>query len=153
MPPDRTDDGLRAAMELRRRLPGTGVLILLQFCEPAYVLELVGEGHAGVGYLLKERVGDVATFVDAVHGSRRGQRAGPRGCRPDARPAPPDEPLRPLTPRERDVLAAMAEGRSNRGSREALFISLASVEKHVTRSSASCLSRLRTPSIAASRPS
>jgi len=66
MPPDRDDDGLRAAMELRRREPGIGVLILSQFCEPAYVMQLVGERPEGIGYLLKERVGDVAAFVDAV---------------------------------------------------------------------------------------
>ena len=86
MPPRHEDDGLVAAVELRRRLPGTGVLILSQFCEPAFALELIGERPEGVGYLLKERVGDVATFVDADHpcGGRR-QRAGPRGRRPDAR--------------------------------------------------------------------
>ena len=66
MPPRREDDGLQAAMELRRREPRTGILILSQFCEPAYVMQLVGERPEGVGYLLKERVGDVTSFVDAV---------------------------------------------------------------------------------------
>jgi DNA-binding NarL/FixJ family response regulator len=133
MPPDRTDDGLRAALELRRRLPGTGVLILSQFCEPAYVLELVGEGQAGVGYLLKERVGDVATFVDAITRVAAGGTAlDPEVVARMLGRHVRDDPLRLLTPREREVLAAMAEGKSNLGIAQALFTSLASVEKHVT---------------------
>jgi len=133
MPPDRTDDGLRAALELRRRLPGTGVLILSQFCEPAYVLELVGQGQAGVGYLLKERVGDVATFVDAITRVAAGGTAlDPEVVARMLGRHVRDDPLRLLTPREREVLAAMAEGKSNLGIAQALFTSLASVEKHVT---------------------
>ncbi len=133
MPPRGEDDGLVAAMEVRRRLPGTGVLILSQFCEPSFALELLGERPAGVGYLLKERVGDVASFTDAVArvaaggsaldpevvGRMLGTRA--RGGVLDA-----------LTPRELEVLAAMAEGRSNSGIADALFVSLAAVEKHVS---------------------
>jgi DNA-binding NarL/FixJ family response regulator len=72
MPPRREDDGLRAAMELRRRAPSIGVLILSQYCEPAYVMELIGERPEGIGYLLKERVGDVTAFVDAVTRVARG---------------------------------------------------------------------------------
>jgi DNA-binding NarL/FixJ family response regulator len=133
MPPDHTDDGLRAALELRRRLPGTGVLILSQFCEPAYVLELVGEGQAGVGYLLKERVGDVATFLDAITRVAAGGTAlDPEVVARMLGRHVRDEPLRLLTPREQEVLAAMAEGKSNLGIAQALFTSLASVEKHVT---------------------
>jgi DNA-binding NarL/FixJ family response regulator len=133
MPPDRTDDGLRAALELRRRLPGTGVLILSHFCEPAYVLELVGEGQAGVGYLLKERVGDVATFVDAITRVAAGGTAlDPEVVARMLGRHVRDDPLRLLTPREREVLAAMAEGKSNLGIAQTLFTSLASVEKHVT---------------------
>ena len=133
MPPDRTDDGLRAALELRRRLPGTGVLILSQFCEPAYVLELVGERQAGVGYLLKERVGDVATFVDAItRVAAGGTSLDPEVVARMLGRHVHGDPLRLLTPREREVLAAMAEGKSNLGIAQALFTSLASVEKHVT---------------------
>ena len=88
MPPRRQDDGLQAATELRRRQPRIGVLILSQFCEPAYVMQLVGDRPEGIGYLLKERVGDVAAFVDAVSARRgRGQRIGSRGGRPDAGPS------------------------------------------------------------------
>ena len=133
MPPRGEDDGLRAAMELRRRVPGTGVLIVSQYCEPAYVLELIGERPEGVGYLLKERIGDVAAFVDAVTrvasggsaldpevvGRMLGRRSG-------------DDPLRALTDREQQVLAAMAEGRSNLGIAQGMFVSQAAVEKHVT---------------------
>jgi len=133
MPPDRTDDGLRAALELRRRLPGTGVLILSQFCEPAYVLELVGQGQAGVGYLLKERVGDVATFVDAITRVAAGGTAlDPEVVARMLGRHVHGDPLRLLTPREREVLAAMAEGKSNLGIAQSLFVGQASVEKHVT---------------------
>ena len=133
MPPRREDDGLVAAIELRRRLPGTGVLILSQFCEPSFALDLVGDRPEGVGYLLKERVGDVADFVAAVG------RVAAGGSVLDAevvgrmlgRHRPPDA-LATLTGRELAVLAAMAEGRSNRGIADSLFVSLASVEKHVT---------------------
>ena len=133
MPPRHEDDGLQAAMELRRRQPGLGVLILSQFCEPAYVMALVGERPEGVGYLLKERVGDVAAFVDAVTrvaagGSALDPEVVARMLGRHAR----GDPLRVLTPRERAVLAAMAEGRSNQGIAQSLFTSQASVEKHVT---------------------
>jgi DNA-binding NarL/FixJ family response regulator len=133
MPPRQEDDGLVVAVELRRRLPATGVLILSQFCEPAFALELIGTRPEGVGYLLKERVGDVKTFVDAVARVAAGGSAldaevvGRMLGRPDAA-----DPLHALTPRERAVLAAMAEGKSNVGIAEALFVSEASVEKHIT---------------------
>jgi DNA-binding NarL/FixJ family response regulator len=133
MPPRQEDDGLVVAIELRRRLPATGVLILSQFCEPAFALELIGTRPEGVGYLLKERVGDVKTFVDAVARVAAGGSAldaevvGRMLGRPDAA-----DPLHALTPRERAVLAAMAEGKSNVGIAEALFVSEASVEKHIT---------------------
>jgi DNA-binding NarL/FixJ family response regulator len=133
MPPRWQDDGLRAAMELRRRAPQTGVLILSQFCEPAYVMDLVGERPEGIGYLLKERVGDVTAFVDAV----RRVAAGGSALDPEVvirmlGRRSKEGPLRLLTPRELAVLAAMAEGRSNSGVADDLLISHASVEKHVT---------------------
>jgi len=134
MPPRREDDGLVAAMELRRRLPGTGVLVLSQFYEESYALDLIGDRGEGVGYLLKERVGDVAAFVDAV------QRVAAGGSALDpqivgrmlGRRRTSGSPLDELTPRERDVLAAMAEGKSNLGIAEALVVSEAAVEKHIT---------------------
>jgi len=133
MPPRREDDGLLAAVELRRRLPDIGVLILSQYCEPAFAVQVIGDRPEGVGYLLKERVGDVATFTDAI------QRVASGGSALDSevvrrmmgRRAPGD-PLRGLTPRELAVLAAMAEGKSNLGVAQALMISQAAVEKHVT---------------------
>lgn len=133
MPPRGEDDGLRAAMELRRRQPGLGVLILSQYCEPAYVTHIVGDRPEGVGYLLKERVGDVAAFVDAVTrvaagGSALDPEVVARMLGHHAR----GDPLSRLTPAERSVLAAMAEGKSNLGVAQALFVGQASVEKHVT---------------------
>ena len=133
MPPRREDDGLVAAIEVRRRLPATGVLILSQHCEPSFAIELIGDHPGGVGYLLKERVGDVPAFVDAV----RRVAAGGSALDPEVvslmlgRPKPGDA-LFPLSPREREVLAAMAEGSSNLGISQALLMSQASVEKYVT---------------------
>ena len=133
MPPRREDDGLVTAIQVRRQLPRTGVLILSQFCEPSFAIDLIGDRPEGVGYLLKERVGDVSAFVEAV--SRVA--AGGSALDPEVvgrmlgRPAPGDA-LYPLTPRERAVLAAMAEGRSNLGISQSLLISQAAVEKHVT---------------------
>src|SRR6185369_5776747 len=133
MPPDRDDDGLRAAMELRRREPGIGVLILSQFCEPAYVMELVGERPEGVGYLLKERVGDVAAFIDAVNRVAAGESAlDPEVVARMLGRHTRGDPLHILTVRELEVLAAMAEGRSNLGIARSLLVGQASVEKSVT---------------------
>jgi DNA-binding NarL/FixJ family response regulator len=133
MPPDRTDDGLRAAIELRKRLPQSGVLVLSQHYEKRYALDLIGDHAEGVGYLLKERVGDVDAFVDAVARVAAGGSAlDPEivgrmlGRRTTA------SPVDRLSPRETDVLGAMAEGKSNQGIAEALFITEAAVEKHVT---------------------
>jgi DNA-binding NarL/FixJ family response regulator len=133
MPPRREDDGLVAALELRRRLPATGVLILSQFCEPAFVVELIGDRPEGVGYLLKPRVGDVSTFVEAVTRVAGGGSAlDPEVVGRMLGRRPPGDPLHPLTPREHAVLAAMAEGKSNHGIATTLFVSEAAVEKHVT---------------------
>jgi DNA-binding NarL/FixJ family response regulator len=134
MPPRRQDDGLRAAMELRTSLPDTGVLVLSQFYEEGYALDLIGERPEGVGYLLKERVGDVAVFIDAVSRVANGGSAlDPEIVRRMLRRGRESGPLEELTPREREVLAAMAEGKSNLGIAEALVVTEAAVEKHVTR--------------------
>jgi DNA-binding NarL/FixJ family response regulator len=133
MPPGFGDDGLRAALELRRQRPETGVLVLSQFYEEQYALELIGDRPEGVGYLLKERVGDVDAFTDAVARVASGGSAlDPEvvGRMLGRRRA--DGPLDRLSPRERDVLAAMAEGKSNQGIAEALVVTEAAVEKHVT---------------------
>ena len=133
MPPGRLDDGLRAALELRRQRPDTGVLVLSQYYDERYAVELIGDRAEGVGYLLKERVGDVDAFTDAV------ARVAAGGSALDTEIVArmlgrrrPESALDQLTPRERDVLAAMAEGKSNRGIADALFVTEAAVEKHVT---------------------
>jgi DNA-binding NarL/FixJ family response regulator len=133
MPPGHGDDGLRAAAEVRRRRPATSVLILSKFYEEDYALELIGERPEGVGYLLKERIGDVNAFVEAVGrvaagGSALDPEVVGRMLGRRRRSGPLDD----VSPRERDVLAAMAEGKSNHGIAEHLVISEASVEKHVT---------------------
>ena len=136
LPPTFTDEGIRAALEARRRQPGLGVLVLSQYVEPAYTTELLEAGEGGVGYLLKERVGEVRTFVEAIERVAEGGtvldrevvsrlvRAG--------EPAGSDNDLNELTPREREVLQLMAEGRTNAGIASALVVSLGAVEKHVT---------------------
>ena len=133
MPPDHGDDGLRAALAIRAAQPGTGVLVLSQFLEDAYAFALVADGADGVGYLLKEKVGDLRVFVDAV------QRVADGGSVLD-----PDvvarlvgrkrkaSPLDNLTPREREVLALIAEGRSNAGIAGELVVTVAAIERHVT---------------------
>jgi DNA-binding NarL/FixJ family response regulator len=134
MPPGRGDDGLQAALELRRRRPDVGILVLSQFYEEEYALDLIGERPEGVGYLLKARVGDVDSFVDAVERVAAGGSAlDPEivGRMLGRRRA--DSPLDGLSQREREVLAAMAEGKSNRGIAEDLVVTEAAVEKHVTR--------------------
>jgi DNA-binding NarL/FixJ family response regulator len=132
MPPRNEDDGLRTALELRSRLPDTGVLVLSQFYEEDYALDLIGDRAQGVGYLLKERVGNVSAFVSAVERVAEGGSAlDPEvvGRMLGRRRA--NEPLQELTPREREVLAAMAEGMSNLGIAESLVVTEAAVEKHI----------------------
>jgi DNA-binding NarL/FixJ family response regulator len=133
MPPGHGDDGLRAALELRRQRPETGVLVLSQYYDEQYALDLIGDSAEGVGYLLKERVGDVAAFTDAISRVAAGGSAlDPEvvGRMLGRRRA--GGPLDNLSPRERDVLGAMAEGKSNQGISQALFVTEAAVEKHVT---------------------
>jgi len=133
MPPTRTDDGLRAAIQIRSTHPDTRVLVLSQYIEERYALDLIGEDAEGVGYLLKDRVGDLEEFADAV------RRVGEGGSVLDpevvtrmlSRTREAD-PVEELSPRERDVLELMAQGRSNRGIAEALVITESAVEKHVT---------------------
>jgi DNA-binding NarL/FixJ family response regulator len=133
MPPGHEDDGLRAALELRRQRPETGILVLSQFYEEHYALELIGDRAEGIGYLLKERVGDVEAFIDAVTRVAGGGSAlDPEVVARMLGRRREDRPLHRLTPREHDVLAAMAEGRSNKGIAEALVVTPAAVEKHVT---------------------
>jgi DNA-binding NarL/FixJ family response regulator len=130
MPPTHTDEGLRVALSLRRDFPGTGILVCSQYVETTYTARLLAGGAAGIGYLLKDRVGDIAEFTEAlsrvasggtaldpevVSSLMRAQRAG----------------LAALTPRERQVLSLMAEGRSNSGIAAALVLTEGAVEKHI----------------------
>jgi DNA-binding NarL/FixJ family response regulator len=133
MPPGRGDDGLRAALELRRQRPEVGVLVLSQYYEEEYALDLISDRPEGVGYLLKERVGDVETFLQSVSRVAAGGSAlDPEvvGRMLGRRRA--SGPLDRLSPREREVIALMAEGKSNSGIAEALVVTDAAVEKHVT---------------------
>jgi DNA-binding NarL/FixJ family response regulator len=133
MPPTHTDDGLRAALEIRRRLPDTGVLLLSQYVEEGYALELVGDSAGGTGYLLKDRVADVEAFVDAVRRVAEGGSAlDPEVVATLLGRRRRDDPLAELTAREREVLALMAEGRSNQAIAEQLVVTERAVEKHVT---------------------
>ena len=133
MPPDSTDDGLRAAIEIRDTLDGTGVLVLSQFLEDRYALDLVGERAEGVGYLLKDRVGDLDLFADAVRRVGRGGSAlDPSVVQRMVGRRRDGSPIDELTPRERDVLSLMAEGRSNRGIADQLIVSIGAVERHIT---------------------
>jgi DNA-binding NarL/FixJ family response regulator len=133
MPPDSTDDGIRAAKTIREELPEIGVLVLSQFLEARYALDLVGDSAAGVGYLLKDRVGDLTTFLEAVRrvaagGSALDPEVIQRMVGKQRRSSAIDD----LTPRERQVLSLMAEGRSNQGIADELIVTVAAVERHVT---------------------
>src|SRR6266568_1519573 len=140
MPPTQTDEGLRAAQQIRERWPDTGVLVLSQYVEPAYAMELLGENAEGVGYLLKDRVSDVDEFAAAVRRVAEGGSAlDPAVVSQLVGRRRRDDPLEELTPREREVLELMAEGRSNQAIAERLVITLRAVEKHVT----SIFSKLR----------
>ncbi|MEV6901773.1 response regulator transcription factor [Amycolatopsis sp. NPDC051372] len=133
MPPDLTDDGLRAALEIRSSEPGVGVIVLSQFLEDRYAFELVGDRAEGVGYLLKEKVADPAVLVDAVRRVAEGNTAlDPDVIARLVGRKRVGSPLDDLTPRERDVLALMAEGHSNVGIAEKLVVTVPAVERHVT---------------------
>src|SRR5215469_1118461 len=142
MPPTHTDEGLRAAREIRDRFPKTGVLVLSQYVEAEYALDLLSESAEGVGYLLKDRVSDIGEFAAAV------RRVGEGGSALDPTVVSQlvgrhrkDDPLADLSPREREVLELMAEGRSNQAICDRLFITQRAVEKHVT----SIFTKLRLP--------
>ena len=142
MPPTHTDEGLRAAQSIRDRHPDVGVLVLSQYVEPAYALELLGESAEGVGYLLKDRVSDLEEFAAAVRRVAEGGSAlDPAVVDQLVGRRRRDDPLEDLTAREREVLELMAEGRSNQAIAERLFVTLRAVEKHVT----SIFSKLRLP--------
>jgi DNA-binding NarL/FixJ family response regulator len=132
MPPTHTDEGLRAAREIRAELPSVSVLVLSQDVEESNITELFADNAEGLGYLLKDRIGDVAGFIEAV------ERVGAGGSAVDPEVVSrllgrrrDDDPLEALTPREREVLELMAEGRSNAGIAEQLVITDRAVEKHV----------------------
>src|SRR3954462_176985 len=133
MPPTHTDEGLRAAHRIRAEHPGTAVLVLSQYVDEAYAMELLSESTESTGYLLKDRVADVDTFTDAVRRVARG------GAAPDPEVVAlllgrrrREDPLDALTPREREVLGLMAEGLSNQGIADRLVVGAPAVEKHVT---------------------
>ena len=133
MPPDSTDDGLRAAIEIRATQPDVGVVVLSQFLEDRYALDLVGDRADGVGYLLKERVGDLALFTDAIRRVARGGSAlDPEVVQRMVGRRRAGSPLDDLTPRELQVLGLMAEGRSNHGIADELIVTVPAVERHIT---------------------
>lgn len=142
MPPTQTDEGLRAAKQIRSELPNTGVLVLSAYLESEYALELLSESAEGVGYLLKDRVSDVEQFMSAV------RRVGEGGSALDPEIVSRlvgrrrrEDPLADLTPREREVLSLMAEGLSNAAVAARLVVTERAVEKHVT----SIFAKLRLP--------
>lgn len=133
MPPTQTDEGLRAAQEIREKHPRTGVLVLSQHVEPRYAMRLLADSAEGLGYLLKDRVVDLDEFASAI------RRIASGGSALDTTVIAqlmgrqrPDNPLHELSPREREVLEQMAQGRSNQAIAEQLYVTVASVEKHVT---------------------
>jgi len=133
MPPTNVDEGLQAAETLRAELPDVGVLVLSQYVEESYAQRLMSSGTEGVGYLLKDRVADIDRFVDAV------RRVGEGGSALDPEVVSlllgrrrQEDPLAEITPREREVLALMAEGKTNRAVSETLYVSERAVERHVT---------------------
>jgi DNA-binding NarL/FixJ family response regulator len=135
LPPTFTDEGIRAALEARRAHPQLGILILSQYVEPVYTAELLDAGGGGIGYLLKERVGDVVAFVDAVKRVAGGGTALDREVVAElvrTQPSGGAGALQTLTPREQEVLELMAEGRTNAGIARAMVVTLGAVEKHIS---------------------
>jgi DNA-binding NarL/FixJ family response regulator len=141
LPPSFRDEGVRAALELRQRAPETSILVVSQYVELTYATELLSDGQGGVGYLLKDRIMDVADFVDAVRRVADGGTALDPEVVSQLFSARRRGPLQRLTPRELEVLGLMAEGRSNAAIAEALVLSVGAVEKHI----ANILMKLRLP--------
>ena len=142
LPPSFRDEGLRAALELRERHPDTAILVVSQYVEPTYATELLADGRGGVGYLLKDRVMEVTDFVDAVRRVAKGGTAlDPEVVAQLFSRRRADGPLEGLTPREREVLGLMAEGRSNAAIADELVLTVGAVEKHV----ANIFMKLRLP--------
>jgi DNA-binding NarL/FixJ family response regulator len=131
MPPTHTDEGLRAALVLRRQWPGVAVLVLSQYVEERYATELLTESTSRVGYLLKDRVADVADFLDALRRVAGGGTALDPEVVSQILLRRNHDPLEHLTPREREVLSLIAEGRSNSAIAAALFVSDSAVNKHI----------------------
>jgi DNA-binding NarL/FixJ family response regulator len=133
MPPHNADDGLQAAIAIRRRRPETGVIVLSQYLEDRYALDLVGDRAEGVGYLLKDRVGDLERFIDAVERVAEGGSAlDPDVVQRMVGRRRHTSKLDDLSKRERQVLELMAQGRSNQGIADELVVTVAAVERHVT---------------------
>jgi DNA-binding NarL/FixJ family response regulator len=142
LPPTFRDEGLRAALEARQRRPQTAILVVSQYVEHTYATELLADERGGIGYLLKDRIMDVDDFVEAVRRVAGGGTAlDPKVVSELFSRRTSDGPLEQLTPRELEVLARMAEGRSNAGIAEALVLSVGAVEKHI----ASIFGKLRLP--------
>jgi DNA-binding NarL/FixJ family response regulator len=141
LPPSFRDEGVRAALELRERAPDTAILVVSQYVELTYATELLSDGRGGVGYLLKDRIMDVADFVEAVRRVSEGGTALDPEVVAQLFSRQKSGPLRELTPRELEVLGLMAEGRSNAAIAEALVLTVGAVEKHI----ANILMKLRLP--------
>jgi DNA-binding NarL/FixJ family response regulator len=134
MPPTQTDEGIRAALQIRAEHPEIGVVVLSQYAEPEYALRLLADGSSGLAYLLKERVGDIDALTDAVEAVASGRSVvDPKvvDALVSARVAEEQSVLHRLTPRELEVLSEMARGLNNRAIAETLFISQRAVEKHI----------------------
>jgi DNA-binding NarL/FixJ family response regulator len=141
LPPTFRDEGVRAAIEARRQAPHTAILVVSQYVEHTYATELLADGHGGVGYLLKDRIMDISDFVEAVRRVAEGGTALDPEVVSQLFSRQRRGPLDELTRREREVLALMAEGRSNAGIADALVLTVGAVEKHV----ASILAKLDLP--------
>jgi len=132
LPPTFRDEGVRAALELRDKAPETAILVVSQYVEPTYATELLADGRGGIGYLLKDRIMDVDDFIDAVRRVAEGGTAlDPEVVAALLGGRKPDDPLERLTPREREVLGLMAEGRSNAAIAQELVLTVGAVEKHI----------------------